>query len=286
MKIVRSIGGARRAIAQWHTRGESVGLVPTMGALHQGHLSLIRRCRKRAKRTVVSIFVNPTQFSPEEDYKSYPRTWRRDISLCHEEGAEIVFAPDVGTMYPDGFETTVRVGSLGDYWEGTSRPGHFDGVATVVLKLFEIIRPDVAVFGQKDYQQTIIIRRLIEDFNLPVGLIVAPTVREPGGLALSSRNVYLGAAERVAAGAISRSLRWAADRIRKGARSSSALARQIRRIVETGGFFTIDYIGFCDPSTLASQRRPNPPVVILIAAKCLAKSAACGRRYIDNIVVR
>jgi pantoate--beta-alanine ligase len=249
-------------------------------------LALIRRGRRLARRTVVSIFVNPTQFAPGEDFEAYPRTWRQDLKFCRSEHVDCVFAPNVETLYPDGFDTTVTAGALGRQWEGAVRPGHFDGVATVVLKLFNIVAPHVAVFGQKDYQQSVIIRDMIEDLDLPIRLVVVPTVREPGGLALSSRNIYLGAAERAAAVNISRSLRWAADRIRKGAQAPGPLRKEIRRLVEADRVFNLDYVGFCDPKTLEPQQRLNRPLVILIAAQCVREGDAYGRRYIDNITVR
>ena len=163
MIVVRTVGGVRRAVAAWRRRGLRVGFVPTMGALHKGHLSLIRRSRRSCDRTVVSIFVNPAQFGPREDFSSYPRTWRTDRDACRAEGVDLVFAPTVKTMYPADRTTSVHVGHIGNLFEGRSRPGHFDGVATVVLKLFNIVQPDVAVFGQKDFQQCVVIRQLVRD---------------------------------------------------------------------------------------------------------------------------
>jgi len=276
----------RRVSDAWRRRDESVGLVPTMGALHEGHLSLIRRSRKRTDRTVVSIFVNPTQFAPDEDFKSYPRTWRADLSACRRAGVDCVFAPSVEAMYPHGFQTTVIVGSLASVWEGEIRPGHFDGVATVVLKLLTTVGPDVAYFGQKDYQQSVVIRRMVKDLNLPVRIEIGPIVRESGGVALSSRNAYLGAAAHEDARNIHRALRWAGKRVRNGAKTAGGLRRHMRQMVEENGLFTVDYIGFCDMETRAERKSMNRPLVILIAATCLEKGRAKNRRFIDNLIVR
>lgn len=286
LKTTRTITGVRRIVAAWKRAGDSIGFVPTMGALHEGHRSLLRKNRRKSTRSVVSIFVNPTQFEPGEDFRSYPRTWRDDVALCRSEGVDLIFAPTTRTIYPDGSQTTVAVGPAGDQWEGAIRPGHFDGVATVVLKLFEIIGPDIAVFGQKDYQQNVIIRNMATDLHLPVQIVVAPTVRERGGLALSSRNIYLGKPVHADAHNIHRALRWAAMEIHGGAETGGPLKRRMRAMVEENGFFQIDYIGFCDPDTLKSQQRLCAPLVILIAATCRARGRAQGRRYIDNVLVR
>ncbi|HUU44328.1 MAG TPA: pantoate--beta-alanine ligase [Acidobacteriota bacterium] len=286
MKTARTIAPVRRQVAAWRRRGLTVGCVPTMGALHEGHLALIRRSVRQTDRTVVTIFVNPTQFGPRDDFAAYPRTWRTDAAACRREGVDLIFAPTVATMYPDGFETTVGVGDLGKIWEGAQRPGHFDGVATVVLKLFNIIQPDYAFFGQKDFQQALIIRRLAADFNLPVRIVTAPTVREPDGLALSSRNAYLGATGRADAAVIYRALAWAEKRIRAGAATPGPLVRRMGSDIERSGSFAVDYIGFCDPEKLRSQKRLSRPLVILIAATCKERGRAHGRRFIDNVLIR
>ena len=257
-----------------------------MGALHQGHLALIRRSKRLCDRTVVSIFVNPAQFGPKEDFRKYPRTWRADRSACVNARVDLIFAPTVGQMYPAGCSTTVKVGGLSDLWEGASRPGHFDGVATVVAKLFNIVQPDLAIFGQKDFQQAVVIRRMVEDLNLPVRLVVAPTVREPGGLAMSSRNAYLDVLSRTGAQSIYRSLKWAEKQVRGRIRNVSWLKREMVRSIEAGDCFEVDYIGFCNPVTLESKKTAGPPLVILIAARCLVKGPAHGRRYIDNLIIR
>jgi pantoate--beta-alanine ligase len=286
MRTVRTIDAVRDQVAQWRKRGLSVGFVPTMGALHAGHVALIYRSRQMCDRTVVSIFVNPTQFGPNEDFAKYPRAWDADQDMCEDAGVDMIFAPGVNVMYPDGFATTLQVGELGRFWEGASRPGHFDGVATIVAKLFTIVGPDLAIFGQKDYQQTIVIRRMVKDLNLPVRVVVAPTVREPGGLAMSSRNAYLDMPTRIDAQSIYRSLKWSGKQIRTGVRSVDRLTRTMTKMVEAGRRFKIDYIGFCDRETLEPKKSADAPLVILIAARCLVKGSAFNRRYIDNLVIR
>jgi len=276
----------RNQVARWRRQGQTVGLVPTMGALHAGHMALIYRSRRLCDRTVVSVFVNPTQFGPNEDFAKYPRAWDADRDLCEDAGVDLIFAPSVDVMYPDGFATTVQVGGIGRLWEGASRPGHFDGVATVVAKLFTIVGPDLAIFGQKDFQQTVVINRMVEDLNLPVRVAVAPTVREPGGLAMSSRNAYLDMPTRIDAQSIYRSLKWSEKQIRTGVRSVDRLRRGMTRLVEAGKRFKIDYIGFCDRETLEPKKSAKAPLVILIAARCRVKGSAYNRRYIDNLVIR
>lgn len=286
MKIARTIIAVRSQVAQWRRQGQTVGFVPTMGALHAGHMALVHRSKQTCDRTVVSVFVNPTQFGPREDFAKYPRAWRADRDLCEDAGVDLVFAPGARAMYPDGFTTTVHVGEVGNIWEGASRPGHFDGVATVVAKLCTIVGPDVAIFGQKDFQQTVVIRRIVKDLNLPVRVVVAPTLREPGGLAMSSRNAYLDMATRIDAQSIYRSLKWSDNQIRTGVLSVRRLTREMSQMIEAGKKFEVDYIGFCDKETLEPKKTAKPPLVILIAVRCLVKGPAHNRRYIDNIVIR
>lgn len=257
-----------------------------MGALHAGHESLIRRCRNACDRTVVSIFVNPTQFAPNEDLQAYPRPLRADLAICRELGTDVVFTPNPAVVYPQGFDTSVKVGTVGEPWEGAARSGHFEGVATVVLKLFTMVTPDVAIFGQKDFQQFAVLKRMVSDFHLPVKLLLAPIVRESDGLALSSRNVYLDKLSRRSAAGISRALRWAKMRIRAGETSRQHLETGMRKIIEERQVFDMDYAGFCDPDTLISKEPVVPPLVILTAATCHTLGAAQNRRFIDNILVR
>lgn len=257
-----------------------------MGALHAGHISLIERCRRVCDRTAVSIFVNPTQFAPTEDLAAYPRPLRDDLNVCRDLKVDLVFTPKPDVVYPDGFDTSVKVGELGRHWEGAARPGHFDGVATVVLKLFTMATPDVAIFGQKDYQQFAVLKRMVSDFNLPVKLILAPIVREADGLALSSRNVYLDALSRQSAVGIARALRWAKKEIQAGQTSPRRLEAGMRKLIEAQKIFAMDYAGFCNPDTLKPKEPAVPPLVILTAAICRAPGAAKDRRFIDNILVR
>src|SRR5476651_1158559 len=210
MKIVDSMAAMRRQSASWVRSGEVVGLVPTMGALHEGHLTLIRRARRECRRVIVSIYVNPTQFGPKEDLARYPRPRRHDLALCREAGVDLVFAP--GNLYLPDHSTFVEETALSQGREGASRPGHFRGVATVVLKLFNLVRPTRAYFGQKDAQQVDVIRRMVRDLDVPVKIVVVPTVRDPDGLALSSRNRYLSPAERAVAVEFARRLQLAAKR--------------------------------------------------------------------------
>ncbi len=285
MHRVKTVTALRRHVRSWRASGEMVAFVPTMGALHIGHEKLIERARKLGDRTVVSIFVNPKQFGEGEDFAAYPRALSSDLAVCRDREVDLVFTPEPKTVYPEGFVTTVHVGPLGHRWEGAARPGHFDGVASVVLKLFNMVEPDLAVFGQKDYQQLLIVRRMVRDLNIPVRIVMAPTVRERGGLAVSSRNVYLDAPSRDAAQSLYRALLWARDEITGSGTSLRKLRNGVSRMVEANGIFTLDYVGFCDRDTLKEKDPVTPPLVIIIAAICNAPGKAQGRRFIDNILV-
>lgn len=265
---------------RWRAEGQKIGLVPTMGAMHNGHLSLIQRGRRLVDKLVVSIFVNPLQFGPREDYSRYPRTFAADKNRCLAGGADAIFCPTPEVMYPATFETWVNVDMLTSILEGAVRPTHFRGVCTIVLKLLNIVTPDVAVFGQKDYQQYIVIKRMIDDLNLPVKVVVGPTVRDPDGLALSSRNVYLSRAQRETAGVLYGTLVWAKKKIATGKNRPARLAQHMKEVIELDSGFRTEYIEFADPQTLKRQKIINPPTVILIAARL-------GRtRFIDNIIVK
>ena len=258
-------------------RGQgSVALVPTMGALHEGHRSLIREARARADQVVVSIFVNPLQFSPNEDFSRYPRTFDADLEACRAEGVDAVFAPAADDMYPPGRQVSVQSGEMGTIVEGAVRPGHFDGVLTVVLKLFNLVQPDVAIFGQKDAQQLAMIRRMAADLDLPIDIVGAPTVREPDGLALSSRNRYLSAGERQVALALSRALR--AGAVESVPSKIRAAALTVLEGAAPG--LALDYLVLVDPATFAEVNESyRGEAVLAVAAK------VGTTRLIDNVVL-
>ncbi len=279
MDWIESATAMRSRSREARGQGLRVGFVPTMGYLHEGHLSLIRRARELSDFVVVSIFVNPTQFGPNEDLDRYPRDMERDRRLCRAEGVDAVFVPSVEELYPEGFQTFVTVEEISRPLCGASRPGHFRGVATVVLKLFHIVEPDVAVFGQKDYQQLQVIRRMVRDLDLPVEIEGFPTVREPDGLAMSSRNAYLSAAERERALTIWRSIRRAEDLVAGGEVCSASLAGEVRRLLEEAGL-RIDYVEIRHPETLEPVERIEPEAVLAIAA------FVGNTRLIDNRVLR
>ena len=280
MKIIRTT----RSMTAWSEglRGESVtiGFVPTMGALHDGHRSLIRAARLRCDALVVSIFVNPTQFSPTEDLSRYPRPIAHDRALCREEGADVCFEPTAAAMYPEGFQTTLAVPLLARRWEGAARPHHFAGVATVVTKLFGMVRPHLALFGQKDYQQASLIRRLVSDLNLGVAILVRPTVREKDGLAMSSRNVFLSPDERRIAPLLSAALRAGEQMIRSGTDDVAAIERTMRQTVEQAPAIQIEYLAVCDPDSLE-------PLSVVAARAVLLGAIRIGPiRLIDNLLVK
>lgn len=278
LSIVRTVTGLRSQVSAWRHQGLKVGLVPTMGALHRGHLSLVEAALARADRVVASVFVNPTQFGPNEDFAAYPRQEAADAGLLAGAGAHLLFAPTVAEMYPPGFATTVTVSGVSAGLCGDIRPGHFAGVATVVTKLLLQCLPDVAVFGEKDYQQLQVIRRFVRDLDIPVTVVGAPTVREPDGLALSSRNAYLSAEERAIAPAIFRVLSALATELRRGSEAKGPLAEAISELVGTG-FSSVDYLELRDAETLEPLERADKPARLLVAAR-LGKA-----RLIDNIPV-
>ncbi|AWN53860.1 pantoate--beta-alanine ligase [Methylobacterium sp. 17Sr1-1] len=268
----------REQLRAWRAAGEGVALVPTMGALHEGHLSLVRQAQAGSRRVVVSIFVNPTQFGPNEDFSRYPRVLEADLALLAEAGADAAFLPEVATMYPPGFSTTVTVAGLTEVLCGPVRPGHFAGVATVVTKLLLQALPDRAIFGEKDFQQLQVIRRAVRDLDIPVAIEGAPTLREPDGLALSSRNRYLSAEERRAAPAMHAVLQRVAARVRGGADTAPALAEG-RAALEAAGFAPVQYLSVNDAESLAPLERVAGPARVLAAA-CLGRT-----RLIDNVAV-
>lgn len=255
-----------------------IGVVPTMGALHEGHLALARRALAENATVVVTIFVNPTQFLPHEDFTRYPRPIERDLALCEEAGVHIVFNPSVEEMYPAGFATTVLVEGPSRRWEGEQRPGHFAGVATVVTRLLNLTRADRAYFGEKDYQQLQVVRRLVADLAMPVEIIGCETVRDPDGLALSSRNVYLSATERRQALALFRALQEGAALAAAGERRSARLEARMRAVAEAAGL-AVEYLAIVDPDTLEPLPRLNGP------ARALGAVRLAGVRLIDNVAI-
>jgi pantoate--beta-alanine ligase len=277
MHLVADIPAARRICREWQGQGVCVGLVPTMGALHEGHLSLIRAAKGRCQRVAVSIFVNPIQFGPGEDFHRYPRPMERDREVCAAAGADLLFAPRDETMYPGRRLTFVRVEELPGGLCGPFRPGHFDGVATVVAKLFHILPADVAFFGEKDYQQLIVIRQMVKDLDFPIEIVGCPIVREADGLAMSSRNVHLTPEERGRATGLSRALFAAAERAARGERRSEELIRAVRADLVNAGIESLDYVEIVDAETLAPLARLTRPARLCAAAR-LGQT-----RLIDNV---
>jgi pantoate--beta-alanine ligase len=266
MIITTTVEETRQALAEFRRQGKTIGLVPTMGALHEGHASLIRAARQANGCVVVSIFVNPTQFGPHEDLTRYPRPFAQDVERCTAEGADLIFHPSAAVLYPATYQTYVEVYELQKGLCGASRPGHFRGVATVVLKLFNIVQPDRAYFGQKDAQQARILMQMARDLNVPVELEICPIVREPDGLALSSRNVYLDADQRKSATVLFRALMAIQDRIEAGERQTKPLLDAARSMIEKSPGARLDYVSIVDFESLAPLDRLEGKVLIALAA--------------------
>jgi pantoate--beta-alanine ligase len=277
LSVARTVAALRAKVAAWRAGGERVALVPTMGGLHEGHLALVRRARDLAPRVVTSLFVNPTQFAPGEDFEAYPRDEARDAALLVAAGCDLLYAPTAGEMYPGGFSTTVTVGEVSAPLDGISRPHHFAGVATVVSKLLNQCGPDVAVFGEKDYQQLMVIRRLVRDLDMPVEIVGLPTVRDADGLALSSRNAYLTPEQRPIAGQLNAIIKATAEAVRGGEAVETAEARALAALGKAG-FEKIDYLEVRGADDLG-RLGPGPaakPARVFVAARL-------GRtRLIDN----
>jgi pantoate--beta-alanine ligase len=265
-QVVHTIADARAALRMLRANGQSVGLVPTMGALHEGHLSLVRAARAQCDVVVVSIFVNPTQFGPNEDFAKYPRTFEADCAALEREGVELVFAPSAEEMYRPGASTYVDVEGVSDRLDGASRPGHFRGVATVVAKLFHIVGPDKAFFGQKDAAQVAVLRKMVRDLDFPLEIVVCPIVREPDGLAMSSRNRYLSAEERRQALVLSRALREVERLIESGVTSAQSLIDAARAVLATEPEVRVDYCRVVDPDTLEDLANIEGGALVAIAA--------------------
>lgn len=278
-QVVTTTAALRACVAAARRQGRSIGLVPTMGALHAGHLSLVDASVGECSFTVVTIFVNPMQFGPQEDFHRYPRDLGADLAALAGHGADLVFAPQVEEIYPPGHATRVEMRGVAEPLEGRCRPGHFSGVATVVLKLFNIATPDVAYFGQKDYQQSLVVRRLAADLDLPIAIRVCPIVREPDGLALSSRNRYLSTAEREQALTLSQSLRLAADLVAAGQRDAAHVLARMRELFAVAPQVRLDYLVLVDPETLAEVRAITGPTLAAVAAQ------VGSTRLIDNALL-
>ena len=265
MRTVNTIAGMKAAAIEARSKGKTIGFVPTMGYLHEGHLSLVRESRKSADVTVVSIFVNPLQFGPQEDFRRYPRDPERDAALLEKEGVDILFLPENREMYPEGYRTSVEVAGLQEKLCGRSRPGHFRGVATVVLKLFNIVRPDCAFFGQKDAQQVVILQKMVQDLNADMEIRAMPIIREPDGLAMSSRNAYLSAEERRAALVLSSSLGEARRMFENGERAAGPIRERLSSAIAAESLARIDYVEIVDPSSLEPVERIDGEALVALA---------------------
>ena len=276
MKVIETIAEMRQLRKQL---AEPVGFVPTMGYFHEGHLSLVRRARVENPSLVVSIFVNPEHFGQQEDFGTYPRDTQRDLSILEKGKTDIVFMPSVGEMYPPGFDSWVEVSKVTLRLEGASRPGHFRGVATVVAKLFNIVQPTRAYFGQKDAQQAIVIKKMVADLNMNLEIVTLPTVREPDGLAMSTRNAYLNHKERQAATVLYKALTLAQGLWSQGERDAEQIRQEMRTLIQKEPLATIDYISIADPETLEEFDKVKPPALVSMAVK-IGKT-----RLIDNVVV-
>ena len=279
MQIIESVEGMKAFSRRIRGAGKTLGLVPTMGALHEGHLSLLRRAKSQCDSTAVSIFVNPTQFGPGEDFDRYPRNQQKDIDLLRPFNVDAVFTPEAAELYPSGFSVFADPGPMGAVFEGASRPGHFRGVATVVLKLFNIVAPDAAYFGQKDFQQTVVIRRLVADLNLSVRIVICPIMRDPDGMAISSRNAYLSAEEKKSARALSRCLDRAKDLVWNGETSAARVLDAMLQVLAADPCVQLDYAALVEPSSLDPVERIETGCVVLLAAR------VGSTRLIDNAVL-
>jgi len=277
VQTIRRLAALREAVARFRAEGASIALVPTMGALHAGHMALVEAARRPGQRVVASIFVNPRQFGANEDLSRYPRREGADARMLAEAGCDLLWAPEVEEMYPDGFATTVSVSGVSEGLDGAARPGHFDGVATVVAKLFGQVRPDQAFFGEKDFQQLAVVRRMVTDLDLGIDVVGVPTQRDDDGLALSSRNIYLDDGERARAVALPRALGVAARAIGRGDDPQVALAEARTALITAG--FDVDYLALADAETLALNPASNRPRRLLAAARI------GSTRLIDNLAI-
>jgi pantoate--beta-alanine ligase len=280
MDIIRRAHIMQQIALNLKKKGNKIGFVPTMGALHFGHLSLVRKANQISHNTIVSIFVNPLQFGPNEDYDKYPRDLTKDADTLKELNVDYIFAPDVSNLYTEGFSTEVINDKLGNILCGKSRPGHFKGVLTVVAKLFNIVQPDFAIFGQKDYQQLILIKRMVQDLNFPVEIISCPIVRESDGLAMSSRNSYLSPEERKAATILYKSIQYAEEKVEEGEDNLESIKKELKKLISKEPLASIDYIETVNPTTLEPVEKLKGEAVLLLAI-FIGKT-----RLIDNTILR
>ena len=280
MEVVNTVAVMQEVCERLMLSGKRIALVPTMGFFHEGHLELMRIGRELSDFVVVSIFVNPTQFGPNEDFESYPRDMESDLTKAEEQNVDVVFAPSVDEMYPNGSQTKIMVERVTKHLCGLSRPGHFDGVTTVVAKLFNITKPHIAIFGEKDYQQLTVIRRMAKDLDMDIRIVGVPTVREPDGLAMSSRNSYLNADERVSALSLNKSLDLAEDLFKQGEREVFKIKEAVETLILSHPHTTVDYINVCDPLTLEDLEILEKEALVALAVK-VGKT-----RLIDNRVIK
>lgn len=280
MLIIETVEQMHRQSDAFRTAGQTIALVPTMGYFHEGHLELMRVAKRHADKVIVSLFVNPLQFGPSEDYSRYPRDTEGDLAKALSVEVDVVYMPRLEEMYPDGFQTEVRLKHLPQHLCGLSRPGHFEGVATVVAKLFNATKPHIAVFGQKDYQQLTVITRMVMDLNMDIQILGVQTVREPDGLAMSSRNTYLSSEERVSALCLKKSLDLAERMFREGERDATAVKQAMASLIESHPFTRIDYVSLCDPVTLEDLQVLGEEVLVALAVRIGMT------RLIDNRVIR
>lgn len=274
-----SIPDLRQKVKEARQSGKTIGVVPTMGALHSGHLSLVQAALEQTDFVVLTLFVNPTQFAPGEDFEKYPRPLEEDLTKCREAGVNLVFHPEVGEVYSRNNYTTVRVDTISNRLEGKFRPSHFDGVTTIVLKLFNMVLPDKAFFGQKDYQQQLLIKQMVRDLDVPVEVITCPTIRESDGLAMSSRNKYLSEEERKTALLVPESLKLAVKLLEQGEKDLSRIKDEMKNLLKSSESVKIDYVSLADPATLEELSEPQPGMVALVAAY------VGTTRLIDNLII-
>jgi pantoate--beta-alanine ligase len=279
MEIIKKIELMQELSDKWRRNGHIIACVPTMGFLHQGHIELLKVGRDKGDRLIMTIFVNPTQFGPHEDYEKYPRDTEGDLDKARSAGVDAVFMPTVEEMYPDVFQSTVTVNTITQYLCGKSRPGHFAGVTIVVAKLFNITKPHLAIFGEKDYQQLAVIKQMVSDLNMDIEIIGIPTVREQDGLAMSSRNKYLSPEERLSALSLKKGLDLAKAMVKDGEKDSATIKNAVKELILTHPFTTIDYVTICDPAKLTDMENVNGPSLLAVAVK-VGKA-----RLIDNTII-